>query len=777
MSLKTKGLTIGYDHDLIAGISMKVRPGQIVTLIGPNGSGKSTLLKTLTGHLKARAGVVYLDGTDRSLMPQKEIAKKLSMVATHPVRPELMTCREVIESGRYPYTGMFGRLSETDRERVEEAIAVTETGEIAASFFTDISDGQRQRVMLARSICQEPEVLVLDEPTSFLDIRYRIDILTRIKELAKKRGIAVIMSVHEPETAMKLSDHVIAVGEGRVLREGSVEEVFEEGFIRRLYGLKDMSIDMLAAPPWLARTVKSAGSQAFPVHPADISVEKGIFTPGTIMVMGTMSGVGKSVITAGLCRIFTQDGYSVAPFKSQNMANNSYVTADGLEMGRAQVMQARAANALPETDMNPVLLKPVSDCGSQVIVNGKPVGNMSAASYFEYKSSLIPVIRDAFERLKSKNDIVVIEGAGSPAEINLKENDIVNMGLAQLIGAPVILVGDIDRGGVFAQLIGTLDLLEPDERRRVKGLVINRFRGDKKLLEPGIRMLEERAECPVIGTVPYTQMHFDDEDSLSERFLQKERKKIDIAVIRLLHIANFTDFGVFDQIDDVSVRYVSDPSELTGADIIVIPGTKNTIDDMKHLFATGMADAIRSAADTVPVIGICGGFQMLGRSIRDPQALETGGSIDGLGLLDIETVICEEKTRKVFEGVISDPTGILSSAKGTNVKGYEIHMGRTRCLSDIHEFTSDGTGYCNRNIYGTYVHGLFDTKESSAAILTAVAAANGKTVDTSHLADQSRYLEKQYDLLADVLRNSLDIPAIYEMIFGTVKFSVKTFST
>ncbi|MCR5302492.1 MAG: cobyric acid synthase [Lachnospiraceae bacterium] len=749
MSLETANLSVGYDHDIVTAISLKVVPGKIVTLIGPNGSGKSTLLKTITGQLMPRGGVIYLDGADRSQLSGKEIAKSVSMVMTTSVKPELMTCREVIESGRYPYTGMFGRLNEEDAAKVSEAMEATETAEIADRLFTNISDGQRQRVMLARSICQEPKVLVLDEPTSFLDIRYRIDILSKIRDLAVKHDIAVIMSVHEPETAMKLSDHVIAVGDGRVMRSGTVQEVFEESFIRKLYKLGDMDVGMLASSPWLTSSVNNSTAST---------------RPGVIMVMGTMSNVGKSVITAGLCRIFTQDGYSVAPFKSQNMANNSYVTPDGLEIGRAQAMQALACNKLPDVRMNPVLLKPMSDIGSQVIVNGVPVGNMDAGEYFRYKKELVPVIKEAFESLKSENDIVVIEGAGSPAEINLKENDIVNMGLAEMINAPVILVGDIDRGGVFAQLTGTLDLLTQSERARVKGLVINKFRGDLKLLEPGIKMLENKCGCMVTGVVPFTQMQLDDEDSLSEIFTHKERKAFDIAVIALPHIANFTDFAVFERADDVSVRYVSSPEQLSGTDLVIIPGTKNTIADMKWLAGNRLADAIRELPEDTAVIGICGGFQMLGRLISDPDNVEGGKTAEGLGLLNMETVLSTEKTRRVFEGSITCPTGILSDLKDTHVKGYEIHMGHTRPLTELDEFTSGGTGYCSGNVYGTYVHGLFDTKECAVKVLESAASARGKSVDTSRVSDRDDILEEQLDLLADVLRKSMDIKKTYEMI-------------
>lgn len=295
-----------------------------------------------------------------------------------------------------------------------------------------------------------------------------------------------------------------------------------------------------------------------------------------IMIQGTMSNVGKSLLAAGLCRVFKQDGYKAVPFKSQNMALNSFITKDGLEMGRAQVMQAEAAGVEPDVCMNPILLKPTSDCGSQVIVNGEVLGNMSAREYFQYKKRLIPDIKAAFRKLQKKADIIVIEGAGSPAEINLKENDIVNMGMAGMVDAPVLLVGDIDKGGVFAQLLGTLTLLEESERQRVKGLVINKFRGDRSILDPGISILEEKGGIEVTGVLPYMDISLDDEDSLSERLEKKADGLVNIAVIRLPRMSNFTDMSVFEQIEGVRVYYAKSPAELRQADMVVLPGTKNT---------------------------------------------------------------------------------------------------------------------------------------------------------------------------------------------------------
>ncbi len=784
--LLTEKLTIGYDEDLIRDISLKVTPGRIVTLIGPNGCGKSTLLRTVSGHLKSRGGLVFLDGRDSSLMSSNDRARILSLVMTRKSRPDLMTCREVVETGRYPYTGMMGRLSDEDEQAVDEAMEMTGIAQLSDRMFTNISDGQAQRVMLAAAIARKPRILVLDEPVSYLDIRYKIDILKKIRDLAATGNVAVLMSVHEPEIAMNLADTVVAMGEGQVQRIGSPAEVFEESFIRRLYSLGDEDVSLLGSLPWYEgpEGERGAGGSADLPHAnserskrsespesaedsqsnSDRTTDHEIKKGGSIMVMGTMSGVGKSVITAGLCRIFANEGLKVAPFKSQNMANNSFITDEGLEMGRAQVMQAQCAKTRPRACMNPVLLKPVSDCGSQVVVNGKSVGNMRAKEYHGYKKELIPVICDAFCELKSENDVVIVEGAGSPAEINLRENDIVNMGLAEMIDAPVILVGDIDRGGVFAQLIGTLDLLTKEERSRVRGLIINKFRGDKELLLPGIRQLEERAKCPVIGVVPLMDLDLEDEDSLSDRFRKKSPGAFDIVAIRFPHISNYTDLDVFEQVEGVSVRYITDPADMLDPDLLVLPGSKNTIGDMKWMDEKGISGAVkRLAAKGTPVLGICGGFQMLGRGISDPENAESGGNIEGLALLPIDTVMKPEKTQRPFEGFIDSATGILQQLAGCKVTGYEIHMGMSVPYDEVSHFTSDDSGYCRDNIYGTYVHGLFDRKEIASAIITAVAARNKKDIDPGRIKDLDELRDRQYDILAETLKNSVDMAKIYEI--------------
>ena len=414
-----------------------------------------------------------------------------------------------------------------------------------------------------------------------------------------------------------------------------------------------------------------------------------------IMVQGTTSNAGKSLIAAGLCRIFRQDGYAVAPFKSQNMALNSFVTREGLEMGRAQVMQAEAAGIEPSVRMNPILLKPTGEQGSQVIVNGEVLGNLSAADYFARKKQLIPDIRRAYESLAARNDIMVIEGAGSPAEINLKADDIVNMGMARMAGAPVLLVGDINPGGVFAALYGTVKLLEPEEQRMVRALIINKFRGDPEILRPGLAQLRGLLDIPVAGVVPWLTLDLDDEDSLAPRLEQRRAAAlIDVAVIRLPHLSNFTDFNALGRFESVSVRYVSAAGELGRPDLIILPGTKNTMGDLLWLRQNGLeALIVRAAAQGAPVLGICGGYQMLGARIADPDNAEHGGEMRGLGLLPGETVFAREKTRTRREGTVQTLEGLFAPLSGASFAGYEIHMGRTdRRDAAVFAFLSPGGG-------------------------------------------------------------------------------------
>lgn len=479
-----------------------------------------------------------------------------------------------------------------------------------------------------------------------------------------------------------------------------------------------------------------------------------------IMIQGTMSNAGKSLLCAGLCRILRQDGYRVAPFKSQNMALNSFITKDGGEMGRAQVVQAEAAGIEPDVRMNPILLKPTTDVGSQVIIAGQVQGNMRAMEYYRRKREYIPAILEAYNSLASEYDIIVIEGAGSPAEINLKQEDIVNMGLAKLVDAPVLLVGDIDRGGVFAQLYGTVALLEEDEQKRIKGTVVNKFRGDRSILEPGIRILEELCGVPVAGVIPYTHVDIDDEDSLTERFARTtERKLLDIAVIRLPRISNFTDFAPFERYANVSLRYVERVADLHSPDMILIPGTKSTIADLKWLRQSGLEAAILKAASAGTLIfGICGGYQMLGRRISDPDRVEAAGTteIQGLGLLDMDTVFLGEKVQTQVAGTFDGVTGLLSGLNGMDYTGYEIHMGCSQEKKPPLQGRS--------NVYGSYIHGVFDAPGVSDGILKALCAKKGLDLSALGTFDLQEYKERQYNMLAEAVRGGLDMELVYRVI-------------
>ncbi len=483
-----------------------------------------------------------------------------------------------------------------------------------------------------------------------------------------------------------------------------------------------------------------------------------------IMVQGTMSGVGKSLLVTALCRIFRQDGWKTAPFKSQNMALNSYITPDGLEIGRAQAAQAQAAGVAADVRMNPILLKPNSDTGSQLIVSGRVRGNYSARAYFQMKKDLIPDILAAYRSLEEEYDIIVIEGAGSPAEINLREHDIVNMGLAELVNAPVLLAGDIDRGGVFAQLYGTLALLSEPERRRVVGTIINRFRGDVSLLTPGLRELEQLTGVPVLGVVPMLSVEIDDEDSLSPRLKHTQRgdKPIDIAVIRLPRLSNFTDFAPLERHAALGVRYVERPEQLGAPDLVILPGTKSTMADLRWLRESGLEPAVyRLAQGDTPVLGICGGYQMLGRRITDPYGAEQGGSMTGMGLLDCETVFDREKHRAQTAAVAE-----AAPFSGCHITGYELHMGQTSRLSSAcRPFcrTEDGReeGAAQGNVFGTYLHGLFDSGELVDALAAYLLSRKGLEQPSPSGERYDAFRQRQFDLLAESVRRCLDMDTIY----------------
>lgn len=750
----TKKLKAGYGKKVVIdNIELEVKSGEILVLIGPNGAGKSTVLKTISGLLEAIEGEVFVMGKSLDKTPSSELARKLAVMLTNRNTDEYLTVSDIVSAGRYPYTGLLGKLSDEDQALVDEALNKVGTLELKDRDFNKLSDGQKQRVFLSRAIAQKPDFMLLDEPTSFLDIGYKISFLDTLKKLAHEENIGIIMSMHELEMAQLVADRVVCLTEdGHIDRIASAEDVFTNSYIEKLFNVKSGV---------LGKTYRFSNFKN-PVA----QIEAKLLNPKAhfLMVQGTMSSAGKSLIVAGLCRIFKQDGYRVAPFKSQNMALNSFITEDGLEMGRAQVMQAEAAGVKPSVYMNPILLKPTSDSGSQVIVNGKVQGNMRAKDYFKYKTELVPDILHAVEELEKEADIIVIEGAGSPAEINLKSNDIVNMGMAKMVDAPVLLVGDIDRGGVFAQLLGTIELLEAEERNRIKGLIVNKFRGDKTILDPGIDMLEERSGIAVAGVVPYMYLNLEDEDSLSEKFDRKNKGLINIGIIKLPHIANFTDFDVFEQVEELSVNYITKSKDMENVDLLIIPGSKNTIYDMKWLRESGLEASIKKYADlNKPIIGICGGYQMLGKSISDPFESEAGGRIEGIGLLDVETSLAEEKQIRQVKGKITNPEGILAQLKDLEYEGYEIHMGETIAYNkDLAEFTSHRSGYCKKNVYGTYIHGIFDTKEIVKGLVQVLADKKGLELNLSKVTDYKALKEAEYDKLAKTLRDHMNMDLIYE---------------
>lgn len=513
----------------------------------------------------------------------------------------------------------------------------------------------------------------------------------------------------------------------------------------------------------------------------------------SIMIQGTGSNVGKSVIVAALCRILKQDGYKVAPFKSQNMALNSYVTKDGFEMGRAQVVQAEAAGIDPMVEMNPILLKPTGDTKSQVVVMGKPLRNMTAKEYYKDREEFLEVIRNAYDVLSKRFDIIIIEGAGSPAEINIKDKDIVNMKMAEIADAPVLLVTDIDRGGSFAWITGTLQLLHETERERIKGVIFNKFRGDINILTPGYAMLEEIINKPVLGTIPYIEdIQIDDEDSVSlensrgrlnNRHLPFKDNYLDVAVIKHKRISNFTDFDVFDREEGVLLRYVAEVNEIGDPDLIIIPGTKGTINDLKLIKDNGVADSIVDKAHNgCMIIGICGGYQMLGDEIRDPLGVESDNAvIKGLGLINVITDFDSEKV--TYQSKARIMPGSLPFEVNNELRGYEIHMGSTkliepnngaRFLKIIRRSTDsvnidDGIVLFNDNrfIIGTYLHGIFDNNSFRSELLNYLAKKRGKqAIKYKDRVDSQKKKMDSYKRLENITRESLNMDYIYRIILN-----------
>jgi adenosylcobyric acid synthase len=497
------------------------------------------------------------------------------------------------------------------------------------------------------------------------------------------------------------------------------------------------------------------------------------------MVQGTMSSVGKSLLVAALCRIYRQEGWRVAPFKAQNMALNSFATRDGREVGRAQAMQAAAAGVAVTVEMNPVLLKPEADSHSQVVVLGRPWARLAARDYYRRKPELWQVVTGALDTLRAQYDLVVIEGAGSAAELNLKRGDIVNMAVARYAQAPVLLAGDIDRGGIFAQLLGTLLLLDADERRLVRGLVVNKFRGDASLFNEGVTMLEARGGVPVLGVLPFIRdLGIADEDSVALDDLPRAPAAPDgltIAVVRLPHISNFDDFDPLRAEPDVSLRFVDQPAELRGADLLILPGSKTTVADLCWLHARGLAAELGALARAgTPVLGICGGYQMLGTAIYDPHASESDTpEVAGLGLLPLVTHFSPEKQTIQAAGHVVAERGLFAQARGLACRGYEIHMGRTMltdgALPLLHisqrgeqpASASDGAISSDGRIAGCYLHGLFDNDALRHALLASLAARRG----TSRQGARAHFdREAQYDRLAAAVRAHLDMPLVQRII-------------
>lgn len=493
----------------------------------------------------------------------------------------------------------------------------------------------------------------------------------------------------------------------------------------------------------------------------------------SIMIQGTASSVGKSVTCAALCRILTQDGNSVAPFKSQNMSLNSYITHEGHEMGRAQVLQAEACKKAPKVEMNPILLKPTTDRKSQVVLNGVVVENMDATEYYKFKPKLREMIKATYEKLLSENDVVVLEGAGSPAEINLNQDDIVNMGMAKMANSPVILVADIDKGGVFASIYGTIMLLNEEERKRVKGIIINKFRGSIELLEPGLRQIEELVNIPVLGVIPHFNLNLEDEDSVTdwEKYSDNTKGDLEIVVVKLPKMSNFTDFNALKLHEVVKLRFVNINQPLGNPDLIILPGSKSTIADLTAIKESGMADEILAAHQRgTSIFGICGGYQMLGKEIIDEIGSESNiEKIEGLGLLPLVTKFESQKTTTLSEGV--------DTIFGAKVKGYEIHMGRTGYLEETTplvkitkrdglNFTMevDGAMSSDMTVFGTYLHGIFDNGIFTRNLLNKVRLNRGKAVYSQEVKDFWDYKESEIDKLADIVRANLNMETIYKII-------------
>ncbi len=496
-----------------------------------------------------------------------------------------------------------------------------------------------------------------------------------------------------------------------------------------------------------------------------------------IMVQGTASSAGKSLLVTALCRIFHRRGFRTAPFKAQNMSNNSFVTSAGQEMGRAQVVQAYAAGLEPEMRMNPVLIKPSSDTGAQVVLEGKSAFLLNASDWHQSRPLLKDAITRCYHSLAKEYEVIVLEGAGSPAEINLKKNDVVNMGMAEIANSPVLIVGDIDKGGVFASLVGTMMLLDENEKKRVKGFIINKFRGDRELLKPGLEQLELITGIPVLGVVPWIHHAIDEEDGVSDRFQITSagvQDDIDICIIKLPHISNYTDFIPLESLPGVKVRWCDNVGQLGAPDLLIIPGTKATISDLTTLRTSGIADEIlHFASQGGYVLGVCGGFQMLGSSIHDPEHAESAlDNVAGLGLLDMDTTFSKDKCTVQTNATIDiSHTGLFSEGKSCTVKGYEIHMGRS--TYGLHSKpwirdsrSGDVIGITNESssITGTYLHGLFDTAAICSGMANKLRKARGLDEISPAIVDRQKQLNDDIERLADIVEANVDMVKLCEIL-------------
>ena len=490
-----------------------------------------------------------------------------------------------------------------------------------------------------------------------------------------------------------------------------------------------------------------------------------------IMVLGTASGVGKSTVATALCRYYKNKGFKVAPFKALNISLNSFVTEDGLEMGRAQVVQAEACELKPVAYMNPVLLKPSGNNKTQVIVNGKVYCTMDAYKYKELNKELKKIVKETFDNFSKDYDVMILEGSGSCAEINLKETDIANMSMAKSADADVILVADIDRGGVFASVLGTLMLLSEDERKRVKGVIINKFRGNVDYFKDAMKQLEDIINVPVLGVLPYFNLDIEDEDSVTERIKNKSIAGLDIVIIRLPHMSNFTDFNNLERLNDVTVRYIDNLEEIGEPDLVIIPGTKNTINDLRHLKKIGLFNRIKELKNNGKCIfGICGGYQMLGKSIIDLEGIEGEvTSEEGFGFLNISTTFAKEKNTRQIKGNIKSLSKIFKSCIGINVNGYEIHNGVTEVEDEKNTFIISeeneilGTYDDKSNVLGTYLHGIFDDGEFLLRFINDLREDKGLYIIQKEMTDYKKYKLDQYDELAKVFDENINIRRIIKI--------------